>query len=78
MSTKKKTKKKLPSTSKIDKTLTAISVSTIEPKYIILHGNPIDGLYPIGPFNDHEEALEYAENLPDQWNISELYDPLDD
>lgn len=29
--------------------------------HVVLSGNPVDGINPIGPFIDHDEALSYAE-----------------
>lgn len=33
-----------------------------ETLFIIAHGNPIDGLNFTGPFDDHDDALRFAES----------------
>jgi hypothetical protein len=46
--------------------------------YVILHGNPIDGLSLVGPFDDGEIASEYAEanlNGAGEWWIVEVEKP---
>lgn len=30
--------------------------------YVVVYGNPLDGLEIVGPFKDAGEALDYAEN----------------
>lgn len=51
----------------------------IEPSnhWIIVAGNAIDGLYFIGPFPDHDAAVEYGEDhmAHDDWNVTSMYDP---
>ena len=47
--------------------------------YIICYGNPIDGLTFIGPFEDRDDAVRYAENdIRDggDWWIAELDEPV--
>ncbi len=47
-------------------------------QFIIIYGNVVDGLKFIGPFSDHESALEYAENdLLEEFNIAKLQNPGD-
>lgn len=46
--------------------------------YVILHGNPIDGLSIIGPFDEGEAATEYAEehlNGGGEWWLVQLDPP---
>jgi hypothetical protein len=49
-------------------------------KWIVITGNPVDGLHHVGPFNDHEAATEYAENFcrADDWWIAKLDTPATD
>lgn len=44
-------------------------------KYVIVIGNPIDGITIYGPFENMEEAHEWAENNSDEWWCSYLYEP---
>lgn len=47
-------------------------------KYIIVRGNPVDGLSFIGPFDTASEAIEGAQGLDaitDDWWITELNAP---
>jgi hypothetical protein len=46
--------------------------------YIICYGNPIDGFIFIGPFEDRDDAVRYAEHhMRDggDWWITELDEP---
>ena len=46
--------------------------------YVILHGNPVDGLGLVGPFPSADEATEYADeyfNGAGEWWIVELEAP---
>lgn len=45
-------------------------------KYIIVRGNPVDGLDFTGPFNDPETANNYAESdkISEYW-IANIYSP---
>jgi hypothetical protein len=43
-----------------------------ESKYIIVDGNPVDGLNFIGPFDTDEEAVEYAGLYVDEWWIATI------
>lgn len=47
--------------------------------YLVVYGNPVDGLRFVGPFGTHEEACEYADvdNPSDEWWIAELEVPND-
>ena len=44
---------------------------------IILHGNPVDGLVPIGPFRDAADANEWADGLRGEWWCMPLESPDD-
>jgi len=44
-------------------------------KYVVVIGNPFDGLGIHGPFPSREEAEEWAEDAQNDWWIVELYDP---
>jgi hypothetical protein len=46
-------------------------------KWVVAFSNPFDGLYLVGPFDTHEEAIEYAEaNSPNtEWHIVKLQTP---
>ncbi len=48
-------------------------------KYAICYGNPADGFYFEGPFDDSEEASNHAENgAPEPlWWVVPLYPPLE-
>lgn len=42
-------------------------------KYIVVSGNPIDGLFFNGPFEERDDAVTWAGiNLNDNWWIAEL------
>jgi hypothetical protein len=46
--------------------------------YVLITGNPVDGISLIGPFTDSEEAIEYAEvhiNGPGEWWLAEVEAP---
>jgi len=46
--------------------------------YVILIGNPVDGLEFIGPFDDGNEATEYAEvkvHRNKEWWLAEMEAP---
>lgn len=49
----------------------------MEKPQIIVKGNPVDGLYFIGPFDTHDEAVEHAENGDGDWWIADLDSPLE-
>lgn len=49
--------------------------TTVEKQQIIVKGNPVDGLYFIGPFDTSEEAIDYAENNDSDWWIADLNPP---
>jgi hypothetical protein len=45
-------------------------------RYIICYGNPVDGYTFVGPFDDRDEAVRYAEVDGEQgtdWCIADLY-----
>ncbi len=45
----------------------------VEEKVIIVTGNPIDGLFFIGPFDDDCNAIEYAEKQVNcEWWLGRL------
>lgn len=44
-------------------------------QFVIVIGNPIDGISLYGPFDDIEEAHEWAENNSDEWWCAMLYEP---
>jgi hypothetical protein len=44
-----------------------------EDKAIIVMGDPVDGFYFIGPFDDNYDAVEYAEKwISDEWWVAKL------
>ena len=44
--------------------------------YVIVVGNPIDGINLIGPFTDVDEPNEYAErHVRDEWWVVEVRQP---
>jgi hypothetical protein len=43
--------------------------------YIIVSGNPVDGLRFTGPYADHDEALEAAAVSEQEWWVAELHAP---
>ena len=44
-------------------------------QHIVVTGNPVDGLQFTGPFNSHDEAIGYAEQLSDNWWTADLAAP---
>lgn len=49
--------------------------------YAILHGNPVDGLTVVGPFDEFDDANGYADdhlNGGGEWWIVELIAPEED
>lgn len=44
-------------------------------QFVIIIGNPIDGITIHGPFDDIEEAHEWAEENSDEWWCAMLYIP---
>lgn len=50
-------------------------------KYVIVYGNAVDGFTFVGPFDDRDEAVRYAEFDGEQgrdWCIAELAPPADE
>lgn len=48
-----------------------------EPRVALAHGNPADGFDFIGPFDNAEEAIEYAErSCRGEWSIINLVAPI--
>lgn len=47
--------------------------------YAICYGNPVDGFFYVGPFEDRDVAVEYGESEWDQrdWWIVEIQPPAD-
>lgn len=46
---------------------------TLSGMMIVVSGNPVDGLYFFGPFNNSEEAIEWAEQSREgEWWIAPL------
>ncbi|WP_028492722.1 hypothetical protein [Thioalkalivibrio sp. ALE19] len=43
--------------------------------FIVITGNPVDGLVHIGPFGNGEEANDYADNLDDEWWVAKIEEP---
>ena len=44
---------------------------------ILVYGNPVDGCSYIGPFEDHEAAVEYAQRyLDSDWWVTDLTEPV--
>ena len=46
-------------------------------KYIIMYGNPIEGFTFVGPFDTKQEAIEYVDAEPTDYDtcIAELLEP---
>lgn len=44
-------------------------------QFVIVIGNPIDGISIHGPFEDMEDAHEWAENNSDEWWCAWLREP---
>lgn len=42
-------------------------------KYIVVTGNPFDGLHCVGPFDTYDEAAEFGDCIADNWNVAELH-----
>ena len=49
-------------------------------RYLVLIGNVIDGVEFFGPFDTHEDALEYASRHHGgaEWHIGTLNEPVTD
>lgn len=45
------------------------------PKYVLMHGNPIDGFKLIGPFTTLNDAHYEGEIVNDEYWITELIEP---
>lgn len=46
-------------------------------KFIVINGNPADGLNFWGPFDTHEAAVEWAEHeISDSWSVAPLDFPI--
>jgi hypothetical protein len=45
------------------------------PKYVLIHGNPIDGLNIVGPFSTSNDAHFEGEGINDEYWITELEEP---
>lgn len=43
--------------------------------WVIVYGNPFDGLNLFGPFTDHDEAVEFAEAEFEEWHVVALERP---
>lgn len=43
--------------------------------FVVVTGNAFDGQSIFGPFNDAEQANEWAENVQDDWWVVELLSP---
>lgn len=43
-----------------------------EAQYILIHGNPVDGMEYYGPFNDPTDANELGERLGGDWWVKDL------
>jgi hypothetical protein len=44
-------------------------------KWILIHGNPVDGCEYYGPFDDPETAHEFGEKLQGDWWVVSLVKP---
>jgi hypothetical protein len=44
--------------------------------YVVLVGNPIDGMAVFGPFDSVEKSIEWANNTEDTWFVTVLNDPV--
>lgn len=44
-------------------------------QYIVITGDPATGFNFHGPFDDHTEAITYAESISDDWWITSLIKP---
>lgn len=47
----------------------------MENKYVIVIGNPFDGMTVVGPFDDPDTASAYGEDQEDDWWIVTLQKP---
>jgi hypothetical protein len=43
--------------------------------YIIITGNPVMGFTFHGPFDDSNEAMDYADQVGDEWWVTQLTAP---
>jgi hypothetical protein len=51
---------------------------SVELPYVIITGSLTEGVEILGPFPNHDQAREYAEqHCVWQWEIANLYRPLD-
>ena len=44
-------------------------------KYIIIYGDPVDGFTFCGPFDTHEDAIDYAERAGGEWTTAQIDPP---
>lgn len=47
-------------------------------KYILIFGNVVDGLTFRGPFETHEQAMNYGEPIAEEWTLAILEPPIED
>jgi hypothetical protein len=47
------------------------------PQYVVVIGNPFDGLTIHGPFDDADQVDNYAEDCQDDWWVVTLVPPED-
>ena len=45
--------------------------------FIVIYGNPVDGLSFVGPFEDYDAALRYVNGDHGQWLIAPISTPPD-
>ena len=45
--------------------------------FIVIYGNPIDGISFVGPFADNDEANTFADNSDGDWWVSSIDAPPD-
>ena len=45
--------------------------------YVLIVGNPIDGIHLLGPFVNHDAANKYGyEVLAEEWWITQVHSPI--
>jgi hypothetical protein len=47
-------------------------------RYVVVSGNPIDGLSIMGPFASRDTAIGWAEDIDADWWVTELTTPFPD
>ena len=58
--------------------ISAVNLSATDSEWVVVLGNPVDGISIHGPFKNHIEAMTWTEKADGDWWITTLEDPDDD